>query len=63
MMNEAWHETWGELIARKAREPSTWKGVGWLLVAAGVVPVGSVEAIAAAGVAIVGLTEVARRES
>lgn len=43
-------------------EPSTWKGIGWLLVAAGVAPVGAVEAIAAVGVAVIGLTEVIRKE-
>lgn len=48
----------------KARlvEQSTWKGLGWLLVAVGVLPVGSVDAVVAAGVAVVGLVEVVRAE-
>lgn len=48
----------------KARvvEPSTWRGVGWLLVALGLVPVGSVELIVSAGVALVGAVEVIRSE-
>ena len=48
----------------KARvvEPSTWRGVGWMLVALGLVPVGSVELIVSAGVALVGVVEVIRRE-
>jgi len=37
--------------------------VGWVLVALGLVPVGSVELIVSAGVALVGLVEVVRKES
>jgi len=44
-------------------ESSTWKGVGWLLVAAGVLPVGAVEGLAALGVALVGVVEMVRREN
>lgn len=50
------------LVAQKAKEPSTWKGIGWLLVATGVLPVGAVEGVASAGLAIVGLVEVIRKE-
>lgn len=49
-------------MKRRALEPSTWRGLGWLLVAVGVLPVGAVEGIAALGVAVVGLVEVARSE-
>ena len=49
-------------MKRRALEPSTWRGLGWLLVAAGVLPVGAVEGVAALGVAVVGLVEVVRSE-
>lgn len=51
-----------EWLKRRAVEPSTWKGLGWLLVAVGVLPVGAVDAVAAAGVAIVGAVEMIRKE-
>lgn len=51
-----------EWMKRRAIEPSTWRGVGWLLVAVGVLPVGAVEGITALGVAVVGLVEVVRSE-
>lgn len=51
-----------EMLLRKAGEPSTWKGLGWILVAAGLVPVGSVDLVVSAGVGLVGLVEVIRRE-
>jgi len=50
-------------LKARAVEPSTWRGVGWVLVALGLVPVGSVELIVSAGVALVGLVEVVRKES
>lgn len=49
-------------LKARAVEQSTWKGVGWLLVALGLVPVGSVELVVSAGVALVGLVEVVRKE-
>ena len=49
-------------LKNRALEPSTWRGLGWLLVALGLVPVGSVELIVSAGVALVGAVEVIRRE-
>jgi hypothetical protein len=49
-------------ILRKLREPSTWKGLGWLLVAVGIVPIGSVDALVSAGIAVVGAVEVMRKE-
>lgn len=55
-------ETIIDNMSERAKEPSTWKGVGWLLVAAGIMPAGAVEGLAALGVALVGLVEVARRE-
>ncbi len=50
-------------LAERAKEPSTWRGVGWLLVAVGVLPSGAVEGLTALGVALVGFVEVARREN
>lgn len=55
-------ESMTEFLRRKAGEPSTWKGVGWLLFAAGLVPAGAVEAIGSLGLAVVGLVEIIRRE-
>lgn len=52
-----------EIIVRKAKEPSTWKGIGWILAAAGLVPVESVDLVVSAGVGMVGLVEVLRKES
>lgn len=52
-----------ELLMRKAKEPSTWKGIGWILAAVGLVPLGSVDLIVSAGVALVGLVEVIRKEA
>lgn len=52
----------GEWLLERAKEPSTWKGVGWLLVACGVAPVGAVDVLVSVGVAVVGLVEVARKE-
>jgi hypothetical protein len=51
-----------ERVLDKLREPSTWKGFGWLLVALGVLPVGAVEGLAAAGAALVGVVEIIRKE-
>lgn len=49
-------------IKARAVEPSTWKGLGWVLVAAGLIPAGSVDLVVSAGVALVGLVEMARKE-
>lgn len=43
-------------------EASTWKGIGWLMVAAGVLPVGAVDGLAAVGLGLVGLVEMVRKE-
>ena len=51
-----------EWLKARVVEPSTWKGVGWVLVALGLVPVGSVDLVVSAGVALVGLVEVMRKE-
>ena len=51
-----------EFLRRKAGEPSTWKGLGWVMVAVGLVPVGAVDLVVSAGVALVGLVEIVRRE-
>ena len=49
-------------LKKRAVEPSTWRGLGWVLVSVGVLPVGAVEGLAALGVALVGLVEVIRKE-
>lgn len=49
-------------IKSRIVEPSTWKGLGWILVAAGVLPVGAVDGVVALGVAVVGIVEVIRSE-
>ena len=51
-----------EFLMKKAGEPSTWKGAGWLLVALGLVPVGAVDVLVSVGVGVVGLVEVIRQE-
>lgn len=50
-----------EFLLRKISEPSTWKGAGWLLVAAGLLPVAAVDVLVSVGVGVVGLVEVIRR--
>ena len=52
-----------EFLMRKAGEPSTWKGLGWVLVAAGLVPVAAVDLVVSGGLAMVGLVEIIRRET
>lgn len=49
-------------LKKRAVEPSTWRGLGWLLVAVGILPAGAVDAVVAAGVAVVGVVEVVRKE-
>ena len=55
-------ESLTEFLRRKAKEPSTWKGLGWVLVAAGLLPVAAVDLVASGGLALVGLVEIIRRE-
>ena len=50
-------------LKARAKEPSTWRGLGWILVAVGLMPAGSVEAVVAAGVALAGLADVLKKES
>jgi len=50
-------------LKRRAKEPSTWKGVGWVLVACGLLPIGSVDLVVSAGVAVVGVVEMIRKEA
>lgn len=52
----------GKWAAARASEASTWKGIGWLLVAAGIVPIGAVDGVVALGVGLVGLVEIVRKE-
>lgn len=49
-------------IKSRVVEPSTWRGVGLVLVALGLLPMGSVDLVVSAGVALVGIVEAARRE-
>lgn len=49
-------------LKKRLQEPSTWKGVGWMLVAVGVLPIGSVDGVVAVGTALIGLVEIARKE-
>lgn len=48
-------------LKTRAKEPSTWRGLGLLLVAVGLIPAGSVELIVAAGVAVAGLADVLKK--
>lgn len=49
-------------LKARAVEPSTWQGVGYLLAACGLIPAGSVPAVVALGVALVGAVKVVQRE-
>lgn len=49
-------------LKKRACEVSTWRGVGGLLVAAGVMSAGTVEAAIAVGMAVISLVEVLRKE-
>lgn len=51
-----------EYLLKKAGEPSTWKGLGWLLVAVGLLPAGAIPALVSVGAGVVGLVEVIRNE-
>jgi hypothetical protein len=53
----------GAWAGARLGEASTWKGIGWLLVAAGVVPVGAVDGVVSIGLALVGVVEVLRSET
>lgn len=52
-----------ELLWKKLKEPSTWRGIGGFIVALGLASVGSVDAVIAAGMAIVSAVEIIRREN
>lgn len=49
-------------LKKRAVEPSTWRGVGVVLAAAGLMPAGAVEALVTVGAALVGLVEMLRAE-
>jgi len=49
-------------LLERIKLPSTWKGLGWLLVAVGLVPPGAVEHLVAAGAAVIGFVEVVRKD-
>ena len=46
----------------RAKEPSTWRGIGALVVSLGLASAGSVDAVIAAGGALVALVEILRGE-
>lgn len=50
-------------LRKMAVEPSTWRGVGGLLVALGLASSGSVDAVVAIGAGVLSLVEIVRRES
>lgn len=52
----------GGWILQRIREPSTWRGLGGLLAAAGVLSLGSVDALIAVGMAVWSAVEVIRKE-
>lgn len=54
-MNRDW-------IKARAMEPSTWRGVGGLLVGLGLASAGTVDAVISLGVALLALVEVVRAE-
>lgn len=49
-------------VAVRLKEASTWRGIGGLLAAAGLIAPGAVEVLVGAGVAVVGLVEVLRKD-
>ena len=49
-------------IKARAAEPSTWRGLGLLLVAGGLLPVGAVDVVVTTGMAVMALVEVVRSE-
>lgn len=51
-----------KVAADRLKEPSTWRGLGGLLAAAGLIAPGAVEALVGVGLALVGLVEVVRKE-
>lgn len=51
------------VVMDRLKEPSTWRGLGGLLVALGLASAGSVDAVVAVGAALLSVVEVVRRES
>ena len=51
-----------EWLKNRIKEPSTWRGVGALAVALGLATAGTVDAAIAAGMALMSLVEIVRRE-
>lgn len=51
-----------EWLKQRSGEASTWRGIGFVLVALGLVPAGSVDLLVSAGVALAGFVEVMRSE-
>lgn len=51
-----------ERVRELAKEPSTWRGIGGLLVAFGLSSAGAVDAVVAAGFAVMSAVEILRRE-
>ena len=51
-----------DFLMARLREQSTWKGLGWVLVGLGLLPVSAVPVVVSVGVGVVGLVEVVRKE-
>lgn len=49
-------------VKARAAEPSTWRGVALLLVAGGLLPVGAVDLLVSAALAVVGLVSVVKED-
>lgn len=49
-------------LKARLKESSTWRGLGLLLVSVGLLPMGSVDVLVSAGIAIAGVVEAARAE-
>lgn len=50
-----------DFLKQRLKEASTWRGIGGVLVAAGMIAPGAVEVLVGAGVAVVSLVEVLRK--
>lgn len=48
-------------LRARAKEPSTWRGLGLLLAAVGLIPAASIDVVVAAGVALAGLADVLKK--
>lgn len=51
-----------DFLKQRLKEASTWRGIGGVMVAAGLIAPGAVETLVGAGVALAALVEVLRKE-